>query len=188
MNSGDNLAMTMHDTTHGLQIGIDDLSTGQSGSHQQQRVLDFGTGIQWRAGLCLSRSRKLGAGSGFSQLCAFRQPGHWGHDCCICRASDYRDTTVPAEYFLDSLDPFGTFDNRLGVWAMTNRQSVTSGNGVPNLHQHRDHLRSVWLPAAGGEPRWGSIAALATSPADSSTTMMTACCRCRKSTECCGLR
>jgi hypothetical protein len=39
----------------------------------------------------------------------------------------------PAEFFMDSLDPNGTFDNRLGVWAMTNRQSVTSGMGMPNL-------------------------------------------------------
>ncbi|MEO7002660.1 MAG: hypothetical protein ABI068_12675 [Ktedonobacterales bacterium] len=38
-----------------------------------------------------------------------------------------------AEYFMSSLDPNGTFDNRLGVWAMTNRQSVTSGSGMPNL-------------------------------------------------------
>ncbi len=43
------------------------------------------------------------------------------------------DSNAKAEYFLDSLDPFGTFDNRIGVWAMTNRQSVTSGVGVPNL-------------------------------------------------------
>jgi hypothetical protein len=42
-------------------------------------------------------------------------------------------TNSPAEFFMDSLDPNGTFDNRLGVWAMTNRQSVTSGMGMPNL-------------------------------------------------------
>jgi hypothetical protein len=39
----------------------------------------------------------------------------------------------PAEFFLESLDPNGTFDNRLSVWAMTNRQSVTSGMGMPYL-------------------------------------------------------
>ena len=38
-----------------------------------------------------------------------------------------------AEYFLDSLDPNSTFDNRLGVWAMTNRNSVTTGSGTPKL-------------------------------------------------------
>jgi len=38
-----------------------------------------------------------------------------------------------AGYFLSSLDPNSTFDNRLAVWAMTNRQSITSGVGLPNL-------------------------------------------------------
>jgi hypothetical protein len=33
-----------------------------------------------------------------------------------------------AEYFMNSLDPFGTFDHRLGVWAMTNRNAVSQGN------------------------------------------------------------
>ena len=37
-----------------------------------------------------------------------------------------------AEYFMNSLDPFGTFDNRLGVWAMTNRGAVSQG-GIPTL-------------------------------------------------------
>lgn len=33
-----------------------------------------------------------------------------------------------AEYFMNSLDPNGTFDNRIGVWAMTNRNAVSQGN------------------------------------------------------------
>ena len=37
-----------------------------------------------------------------------------------------------AEYFLSSLDPNGTFDSRLGVWAMTGRARVATG-GVPTL-------------------------------------------------------
>jgi hypothetical protein len=37
-----------------------------------------------------------------------------------------------AEYFMNSLDPFGTFDHRLGVWAMTNRNAVSQGN-LPTL-------------------------------------------------------
>ncbi len=37
-----------------------------------------------------------------------------------------------AEYFLNSLDPFGTFDNRLGVWALTNQSAVAEGD-IPNL-------------------------------------------------------
>jgi hypothetical protein len=40
---------------------------------------------------------------------------------------------APAEYFMASLDPNSTFDNRLGVWALTNQQSVTTGKGMPQL-------------------------------------------------------
>jgi hypothetical protein len=43
------------------------------------------------------------------------------------------DANVPAEYFLDSLDFFGTFADHIGVWAMTNRQCVTSGGCKPTL-------------------------------------------------------
>ena len=39
---------------------------------------------------------------------------------------------APAEYFLNSLDPDGTFDNRIGVWAMTNREDLADGQ-VPTL-------------------------------------------------------
>ena len=42
------------------------------------------------------------------------------------------DGAAPAEYFLNALDPFGTFDHRIGVWAITNRQVVASG-GMPTL-------------------------------------------------------
>lgn len=38
----------------------------------------------------------------------------------------------PAEYFLNSLDPNGTGDNRIGVWAMTHRAAVSNG-GTPTL-------------------------------------------------------
>jgi hypothetical protein len=39
---------------------------------------------------------------------------------------------APAEFFLSSLDPNGTFDQRVGVWAMTNRAAVATG-GTPTL-------------------------------------------------------
>jgi hypothetical protein len=42
------------------------------------------------------------------------------------------DKNAKAEYFLNSLDPFGTFDNRVGVWALTNGK-VVSTRGIPNL-------------------------------------------------------
>jgi hypothetical protein len=37
-----------------------------------------------------------------------------------------------AEYFLESIDPTGTFDNRVGVWALTHREEVSKG-GTPTL-------------------------------------------------------
>jgi hypothetical protein len=40
--------------------------------------------------------------------------------------------TADAEYFLSSLDPNGDFDDRLGVWALTNGAVVSKG-GVPTL-------------------------------------------------------
>lgn len=40
--------------------------------------------------------------------------------------------TASAEYFMNSLDPNATFDNRLGVWALTNGQVVANG-GIPLL-------------------------------------------------------
>jgi hypothetical protein len=40
--------------------------------------------------------------------------------------------SAAAEYFLSSLDPTGTSDNRIGVWALTDRQAVRRG-GVPRL-------------------------------------------------------
>ena len=35
--------------------------------------------------------------------------------------------SAPAEYFLSSLDPNGTFDQRIGVWAMTNVGGIDKG-------------------------------------------------------------
>jgi hypothetical protein len=42
------------------------------------------------------------------------------------------DGTPPAEFFLSSLDPTGTFDQRVGVWAMTKGALVAKG-GTPKL-------------------------------------------------------
>jgi hypothetical protein len=42
MNSGDNLKVTMHDTTHGLKIVINDLTAGQSGSMTASAANGFG--------------------------------------------------------------------------------------------------------------------------------------------------
>ncbi len=45
-------------------------------------------------------------------------------------ANEY--TAAPAEYFMNSLDPNNTYDNRLAVWAMTNRDHVAAGV-IPTL-------------------------------------------------------
>jgi hypothetical protein len=42
MNSGDTIIVTMHDTTHGLQIALDDKTTGQSGSITSSAANGFG--------------------------------------------------------------------------------------------------------------------------------------------------
>jgi hypothetical protein len=42
MNSGDKLVLTMHDTTHGLQIVIDDLTSGRTGSMTASAANGFG--------------------------------------------------------------------------------------------------------------------------------------------------
>lgn len=47
----------------------------------------------------------------------------------LTRAGDDSDRV---EYFLESIDPTGTFDNRIGVWAMTHTEAVSDG-GIPTL-------------------------------------------------------
>jgi hypothetical protein len=42
------------------------------------------------------------------------------------------DDSGDAEYFLESIDPTGTFDNRVGVWALTRQEEVSEG-GIPTL-------------------------------------------------------
>jgi hypothetical protein len=42
------------------------------------------------------------------------------------------DDSDRVEYFLESIDPTGTFDNRIGVWALTHTEAVSDG-GTPNL-------------------------------------------------------
>ncbi len=41
-------------------------------------------------------------------------------------------SSAPAEYFMNSLDPNNTYDTRLGVWAMTNRDHIAQGV-IPTL-------------------------------------------------------
>lgn len=53
----------------------------------------------------------------FSVQPAITQPGNHSDD---------------AEYFLASLDPTGTFDDRIGVWALTDQEKVSKGR-IPTL-------------------------------------------------------
>ncbi len=46
-------------------------------------------------------------------------------------ANEYGATS--AEWLLSSLDPLGTSDNRIAVWAVTHEGTVTSGHGLPLL-------------------------------------------------------
>jgi hypothetical protein len=56
-------------------------------------------------------------------------------------------TNSQAEYFLNSLDPSGTFDQRLGVWAMTNRGAVATG-GKPTLSSTVLNSEAYGIPPA----------------------------------------
>lgn len=42
------------------------------------------------------------------------------------------DASEDPEYFLESIDPSGTFDNRIGVWALTRQEEVSDGQ-IPTL-------------------------------------------------------
>lgn len=64
------------------------------------------------------------------------------------------DHNAAAEYFLNSLDPFGTFDNRVGVWAMTNRSAVTSGIGMPNFSNTLVTTETYGFPPLAENPCW----------------------------------
>lgn len=89
----------------------------------------------------------VGAGFNSAQLYAVSkrdlqaaQPAHFVHFDNLSVGGTQAASVQPAvssgnpgaEFFLSSLDPHGTFDNRLGVWAMTHRDAVGSG-GSPVL-------------------------------------------------------
>ena len=55
-----------------------------------------------------------------------------------------------AEYFLSSLDPNGTGDNRIGVWALTNVGKVTTG-GKPKLSSLVINSEAYAIPPAAAQ-------------------------------------
>jgi hypothetical protein len=58
--------------------------------------------------------------------------------------------TPNAEFFLNSLDPTGTTDNRLGVWAMSNRTALQHG-GSPTLSSTVIASETYGLPPASAQ-------------------------------------
>jgi hypothetical protein len=57
-----------------------------------------------------------------------------------------------AEWMMSSLDPNSTRDHRLGIWAVTNRPSVTTGIGVPKLSQMKILSESYSFPPNAHTP------------------------------------
>ena len=56
-----------------------------------------------------------------------------------------------AEYFMNSLDPNNTFDNRLGVWALTNRDKIDQGV-VPTFSSQVISSEAYAMPANAQTP------------------------------------
>jgi hypothetical protein len=84
-------------------------------------------------------------------------------------ANEYGKTQ--AEWMMNSLDPNGTSDHRIGVWAVTNEHSVTSGHGMPVLSARVVHSETYSFPpnartpkgfcggcGSGGAPTSGKVA------------------------------
>jgi len=55
-------------------------------------------------------------------------------------------SNAKAEYFMNSLDPNNTYDNRLGVWALTNRDKIDMGV-VPTLSARVVSSEAYAMPA-----------------------------------------
>jgi hypothetical protein len=68
----------------------------------------------------------------FSVQPAITQPSDNDNNDSHRKGSDSSDNAEGPEYFLESIDPSGTFDNRIGVWALTHQNEVSEG-GVPTL-------------------------------------------------------
>jgi hypothetical protein len=58
---------------------------------------------------------------------------------------------TPAEFFMNSLDPDGTFDERVGVWALTNRAAVATG-GKPTLSSVAIPSEAHGVPPGAEQP------------------------------------
>jgi hypothetical protein len=63
---------------------------------------------------------------------------------------------APAEYFLSSIDPTETFDQRIGVWAMTERGAVAKG-GIPKLSSLVLRSEAFGVPPKGEQKGSASL-------------------------------
>lgn len=58
-----------------------------------------------------------------------------------------------AEWLMSSLDPNGTSNNQIGVWAVTNESSVTSGQGTPTLSSRVINSQLYAFPPDAKNPK-----------------------------------
>jgi hypothetical protein len=65
-------------------------------------------------------------------------------------------TSAAAEYFLSSIDPTETFDQRIGVWAMTERGAVAKG-GIPKLSSVVVQSEAFGVPPKGEQKGSASL-------------------------------
>jgi len=82
--------------------------------------------------------------------------------------------SAPAEYMMSSLDPNNTFDNRLAVWAVTNRRAVTTGHGTPTLSVRVISSQAYSLPPDAQTPPGFCTSTTACGPTGSPTTGLVA--------------
>src|SRR4029077_1660264 len=85
-------------------------------------------------------------------------PVHFAHFANLMIAGNVAASVQPAtstgspnaEFFLSSLDPTGTTDNRIGVWAMTNRGAVQHGK-LPTLSSTVISSETYGVPPAAAQ-------------------------------------
>ncbi len=86
------------------------------------------------------------------------KPVHFAHFANLTMAGTSAASVQPAvstgapqaEFFLSSLDPTGTTDNRLGVWAMTDRTALQHG-GLPKLSSRVITSETYGVPPAAAQ-------------------------------------
>jgi hypothetical protein len=74
----------------------------------------------------------IAGGIAFSVQPAITQPSSNDKNSNNDKNKDSGEVSEDAEYFLESIDPMGTLDNRIGVWALTHQDKVSDG-GIPTL-------------------------------------------------------